>query len=98
MNHPTSASPWTEQKIATFQRYLKEAYGIDTLRVELPTEEADGALMLSDKVHIQVPTFGGSCNVVQEIGKTFKFFPERNDWTALISDIRSAMHFNGEAV
>jgi len=80
------------KKITRMKHYLRKMYGIETLRVELPTEEADGAIYVSNAVHIQVPTYGGSFNVVQQINETtLKFFPDRRYWSELVTDIRTAL-------
>lgn len=68
------------------------ARNITVLRVAQPTEDEDGAVYLSKHVYVQVPTFGGSCNVVhRQPGDVFQFYPDRSSIEALAKDIETAL-------
>jgi hypothetical protein len=71
---------------------LAKDYGIKAIKIELPRKESDGAIVLSESVHIQYPTVGNSLNVVRQIDAgTFYFYPCRTKWAELVSDVREAL-------
>ena len=69
--------------------------GLNPLRVENGSEDADGAIYLTEKVSVQVPTFGKTLGVVVEgaDGKTFDFYPLRTveQLDLLVNDAQEAL-------
>lgn len=78
-------------QVTYVKRYLEMMHNVKTLGVIRPTKSADGAIRVTDNVHIQVPTNGTALNVVRRSGLTFHFYPDRTKWNELLSDLQQAM-------
>ncbi len=69
-----------------------EAAGIHVLRSEEADEETDGAVHITDLVHVSVPAYGSACWVVAECdGDEFQFYEKRKTIGGLVADIKTAM-------
>jgi len=69
-------------------------HGVPVLASMEGDDVQDGMVSITDKVHVQVPTYGSYPNVVFEREEVFTFYPERNYKACLdnlLSDIRDAM-------
>ncbi len=69
------------------------AAGIPVIQVEQGDDCMDGAVHVTELVHVQVPTVGSYLNVVQEVdgGEAFKFYPETKSLVAIVADVRQAL-------
>lgn len=68
--------------------------GVPVLSVKEGNECEDGEINVTDKVSIQVGTFGSYLIVVAELDdETFQFYPERKntDLAGVIKDVRKAL-------
>jgi hypothetical protein len=50
----------------------------------------DGAVIVNDAIHVQVPTDGGRCGVRRQVGDVIEFLPDRATVVELVRDIRAA--------
>lgn len=55
-------------------------------------DQADGMVSVHspNQLHVQVPTFGGSLNVVYARGESYVFCPLRETWEEVFADLREA--------
>lgn len=67
------------------------AAGITVVSSQEGDEVEDGMVVVTDKIHIQVPYFAGGLGVVREDDDGFLFYPERRAWDKLIADIRESL-------
>lgn len=78
------------EKIA---RSLK-LHGLSIKKVQQGSHDVDGMVGVTALVHVQVPTYGRSINVVSQSadGKSFWFYQERkaSDIAGIVADIREA--------
>jgi hypothetical protein len=72
-------------------QHLKQQ-GINVTGTTPASQEEDGCVQLSPRVHVQVQEFSNCINVVRETsdGK-FLFMPDRIDYQRLIEDINEAL-------
>lgn len=78
---------------AKIARSLK-LHGLTIKSVEEGSHDVDGMVVVTALVHVQVPTYGRTINVVAESadGEAFEFYPERraSDIAGIVADIRKA--------
>lgn len=78
-------------KAKTVAEKLK-AQGIAVLNYTEGDEWEDGEVIITELVHVQVPTFGARPGVVREnADETFTFYPARKDIEQLKADIGDAL-------
>lgn len=66
--------------------------GFPVTKVQNGDDVEDGEITITERVTIQVPTFGDAPGVVRETAEeTFIFSPERRDFDALCTDLREAL-------
>lgn len=66
--------------------------GVHVQRTQEGDESVDGAVYITDLVHVQVPTFGADLNVVSETGEGHLLFGRpRRLISELVADIREAL-------
>lgn len=85
---PTTNDIHLCDQTATALADLLIARGYPVIDVEVGDDAADGAVYLSSRVHIQVPSFGGAPGVVEiTASDTFVFHPTRTSLEALCADL-----------
>lgn len=78
-------------KALAVAQHLKQQ-GINVTGTTPASQEEDGSVQISPRVHVQVQEFSNCINVVRETsdGK-FLFMPDRIDYQRLIEDIQEAL-------
>ena len=78
-------------KAETLAKQLEQA-GVTVKSFKEGDDQADGAVYITDRVHVQVAVFGDYMNVVRETpDHKYKFYPESSGGQQLIEAIRTAL-------
>lgn len=65
--------------------------GFSVSSISQGDESEDGAIYLTDLIHVQVPTCCGKASVVVQNGEEFTFYPEPRNFADLVSDLREVL-------